>query len=301
MDIAISGSSGLIGTALIAELQRRGHRTIRMVRPGATPGPDDLRWDPEAGTIDAAGLEGLDALVHLAGVPIGDRRWTGAYKESIIHSRVAGTGLLARTVAGSQTPPRVFASASAVGYYGNRGEEILTEASGPGAGFPTQVCTAWETAAAPAREAGVRLVILRSGNVLTKLGGVLPYMLIPFRLGLGAKFGDGSQWFPWVSLGDEVGGIIHSVTDPRISGPVNICAPVPVRNAMFTKALGRALHRPTPWRAPGFALDVIAGKERAHEVLLGSQRVEPAVLNATGYAFSDPELEPALRRIIAAT
>jgi len=300
MDIAISGSSGLIGTALIAELGRQGHRVVRMVRPGAAPGSDDIRWDPEKGTVDADGLEGIGALIHLAGVPIGDHRWTVAYKESIVHSRLVGTDLLARTVAGLKTPPTVFASASAVGYYGNRGEEVLTESSGPGVGFPREVCTAWEGAAAPAREAGIRLVILRSGNVLTKLGGVLPYMLIPFRLGLGAKFGDGSQWFPWVSLDDEVGAIIHSLTRPEISGPVNICAPVPVRNAEFTKALGRALHRPTPWRAPGFALGVIAGKERADEVLLGSQHVEPAVLNATGYTFHDPELEPALRRIIAA-
>ena len=300
MDIAISGSSGLIGTALIEELERGGHRVIRMVRPGAAaPGPDDIRWDPENGTVDVNGLEGIGALVHLAGVPIGDHRWTASYKEAIVHSRVVGTDLLARTVAGLKTPPAVFASASAVGYYGNRGQEVLTETSGPGVGFRTEVCTAWEGAAAPVREAGIRLVILRSGNVLTKLGGVLPYMLIPFRLGLGAKFGDGAQWFPWVSLDDEVGAIVHSLTHPELSGPVNICAPVPVRNAEFTKALGRALHRPTPWRAPGFALAVIAGKERADEVLLGSQRVEPAVLNATGYTFRDPELEPALRRIIA--
>ena len=300
MDIAISGSSGLIGTALIAELEHAGHRVLRLIRPGGTPGPDDLRWDPEGGTVDAAGLEGVGAVIHLAGVPIGDHRWTPTYKEAIVHSRVVGTDLLARTIAALQTPPAVFASASAVGYYGNRGEEVLTETSGPGVGFRTQVCTAWEGAAAPAQEAGIRLVILRSGNVLTKLGGVLPYMLTPFRLGLGAKFGNGSQWFPWVSLDDEVGAIVHSLTHHEISGPVNICAPVLVRNAEFTTALGHALHRPTPWRAPGFALSVIAGKERADEVLLGSQRVEPAVLDATGYLFRDPELEPALKRILAA-
>ena len=300
MDIAISGSSGLIGTALISELEREGHRVVRLVRPGATPGTGDIRWDPEGGTVDAAGLEGVGAVVHLAGVPIGDHRWTPGYKEAIVRSRVVGTDLLARTVAGLQTPPAVFASASAVGYYGNRGEEVLTEASGPGVGFRTRVCSAWEGAAAPARDAGIRLVILRSGNVLTKLGGVLPYMLIPFRLGLGAKFGNGSQWFPWISLDDEVGAIVHSLTHRQIIGPVNICAPQLVRNAQFTKALGRALHRPTPWRAPGFALAVIAGKERADEVLLGSERVEPAVLNSTGYQFHDPALDLALRRITAA-
>jgi hypothetical protein len=301
MDVAISGSSGLIGTALIAELERGGHRVIRLVRPASKPAPDGIRWDPEKGMVDAAGLEGVGAVIHLAGVPIGDRRWTPSYKEAIVHSRVVGTDLLARTVAGLRTPPSVFASASAVGYYGNRGEEVLTETSGPGVGFRTDVCSAWEGAAAPAEEAGIRLVILRSGNVLTKLGGVLPYMLIPFRLGLGAKFGDGSQWFPWVCLEDEVGAIVHSLTHPEISGPVNICAPQAVRNAEFTKALGRALHRPTPWRAPKFALAVIAGKERADEVLLGSQRIEPAVLNTTGYTFHDPELEPALRGIVAAS
>lgn len=300
MDIAISGSSGLIGTALIPALERGGHRVIRLVRPESKPGSGSIRWDPEGGTIDAEGLEGVGAVIHLAGVPIGDHRWTASYKEAIVHSRVVGTDLLARTVAGLRTPPSVFASASAVGYYGNRGEEVLTETSGPGVGFRTEVCSAWEGAAVPAKGAGIRLVILRSGNVLTKLGGVLPYMLIPFRFGLGARFGDGSQWFPWVSLDDEVGAIVHSLTHTEISGPVNICAPQAVRNAEFTKALGRALHRPTPWRAPGFALAVIAGKERAEEVLLGSERVEPAVLNSTGYAFTDPELEPALRRIVAA-
>jgi uncharacterized protein (TIGR01777 family) len=299
MDVAISGSSGLIGTALISALERDGHRVSRLIRTPAAPGPDDIGWDPESGTIDAAGLEGVGAVVHLAGVPIGDHRWTQAYKAAIIRSRVVGTGLLARTVAGLRTPPSVFASASAVGYYGNRGEEVLTEASGPGVGFRTEVCSAWEGAAAPVRDAGIRLVILRSGNVLTTLGGVLPYMLTPFRLGLGAKFGDGSQWFPWVSLEDEVDAIVHSLTHPEIDGPVNICAPGAVRNLEFTKVLGRALHRPTPWRAPGFALAVIAGKERADEVLLGSQHVEPAVLKTTDFHFKDPELEPALQRIVA--
>jgi uncharacterized protein len=288
MDIAISGSSGSIGTALIAELERRGDRVLRLVA-----------WDPEAGTIDAAGLEGIDAVVHLAGVPIGDHRWSTAYKAAIIDSRVLGTGLLAATVAGLQRPPSVFASASAVGYYGNRGEDVITEETGPGVGFPTQVCLAWEAASASVTQAGIRRVIFRSGNVLSKLGGVLPYMLTPFRLGLGAKFGNGRQWFPWVSLDDEVGGIVHSLLHREIVGPVNISAPSPVRNAELAKALGRALHRPTPWRAPAFALAVIAGKERADEVLLGSQRIEPAVLKRTGYVFTDPELGPALRRILA--
>ena len=300
MDVAISGSSGMIGTALISELERGGHRVIRLVRPDGSAGSDDLRWDPQGGTIDAAGLEGIGAVVHLAGVPIGDHRWSASYKEAIITSRVAGGNLLARTLAGLQTPPSVFASASAVGYYGNRGDEVITEASGPGAGFPTQVCLAWEGAAAPAEEAGIRVVILRSANVLSKLGGVLPYMLIPFRLGLGAKFGNGTQWFPWISLEDEVGGIICALTHPQIIGPVNVCAPGLVRNAELTKALGRALHRPTPWRAPGFALAVIAGKERADQVLLGGARVEPTVLTSTGYTFRDPALVPALERIVAA-
>ncbi|MEA2522287.1 MAG: uncharacterized protein QOI81_1933 [Actinomycetota bacterium] len=299
MDIAISGSSGLIGTALIAELERRGHRAVRLVRPGGTIGPDDIRWDPTAGTIDAAGLEGIGGVVHLAGVPIGDHRWTAGYKKAIIDSRVAGTGLLARTLAGLKDPPSVFESASAVGYYGDRGDEVITESSGPGAGFPTQVCLVWEGAAVPAAEAGIRPVIIRSGNVISTRGGVLPYMLTPFRLGLGAKFGKGAQWFPWISLEDEVGGIVHVLSHGEIRGPVNVCAPGLIRNADLTKALGLALHRPTPWRAPGFALAIIAGKERAEQVLLGGQRVEPEVLKRTGYTFHDPELAPALRRIVA--
>jgi uncharacterized protein len=299
VDIAISGSSGLIGTALIAELERCGDRAVRLVRPGGLRGPDDIPWDPAAGTIDAAGLEGIGGVVHLAGVPIGDHRWTPAYKRSIIDSRVAGTGLLARTLAGLQDPPATFVSASAVGYYGDRGDDVITESSGPGSGFPTQVCLAWEGATAPAAEAGIRTVIIRSGNVMSTRGGVLPYMLTPFRLGLGVKFGDGAQWFPWLSLEDEVGGIVHVLTHDEIRGPVNVCAPGLVRNAELTKALGRALHRPTPWRAPRFALAIIAGRERAEQVLLGGQRVEPEVLKRTGYAFHDPELEPALRRIVA--
>jgi hypothetical protein len=301
MDIAISGSTGLIGAALADRLTHHGHRVVRLRRPqtGHVSG-EHLSWDPSAGTIDAAGLEGIDAVVHLAGAGIGDRRWTEARKREIVRSRTDGTGLLARTLAGLARPPDVFVVGSATGFYGDGGDRPLTEDAPAGDGFRAEVCIAWEAAAAPAVEAGIRTVLLRTANVLTPDGGLLPFLLTPFKLGLGARFGDGSQWFPWITLDDEVAAIRHVIADASLDGPVNAAAPQAVTNRDFTKALGRALGRPTPWFAPAPVLGVIAGRERAREALLSSAKVVPAKLEAAGFAFGDPDLEPALRRILEA-
>ncbi len=300
MDIAITGSSGLIGGALARDLERGGHRIVRVVRPETQHrGGDTIAWDPSAGTIDAAGLEGLDAVVHLAGVGIGDRRWTESRKREILRSRTEGTGLLASTLAALSRPPATFVVGSATGFYGEGGDGELTEDSPAGTGFRADVCVAWEASARPAAEAGVRTVLLRSANVLTPDGGLLPFMLTPFKLGLGARFGDGSQWFPWITLDDEVAAIVFAISNEGLRGPVNAVAPEAVTNRTFTKALARTLHRPAPWWAPGPVLQVIAGSERAKEALLSSAKVVPAALQATGFAFGDPLLEPALRRILS--
>ncbi len=300
MDIAITGSSGLIGGALAHDLERHGHRVVRVVRPqtGSRTG-DTLAWDPAAGTIDSAGLEGIDAVVHLAGVGIGDRRWSASRKREILRSRTEGTGLLATTLASLARPPATFVVGSATGFYGDGGDRELTEDSPAGTGFRAEVCVAWEAAARPAAEAGVRTVLLRSANVLTPDGGLLPFMLTPFKLGLGARFGDGRQWFPWITLDDEVAAIRAVLDDASLEGPVNAVAPEAVTNRTFTKALARTLHRPAPWWAPGPVLQVIAGSERAKEALLSSAKVVPAALAAAGFGFGDPLLEPALRRILS--
>jgi uncharacterized protein (TIGR01777 family) len=300
MEVAITGSTGLIGSALVRALDRDGHRAVRLVRPETGPtGDDTVAWDPPAGTIDRAGLEGLDAVVHLAGAGIGDRRWTEERKREIMRSRTEGTRLLARTLASLQSPPRVLVSGSATGYYGDRGDEELTEAAPAGSGFRAEVVTAWERAAAPAVEAGIRTVLLRSANVLSPAGGLLPYLLTPFRFGLGARFGSGRQWFPWITLDDEVAAIRFAIETRALEGPVNAAAPGAVTNRGFTAALGRVLRRPAPWVAPAPVLRLIAGAERADEALLSSARVVPAALVRHGFAFGDPELEPALHRILA--
>jgi uncharacterized protein len=297
--IAISGSSGLIGGALTERLRRDGHDVVRLLRPqtseadGAT-----IRWDPAAGTIDAGALEGVDAVVHLAGAGIGDRRWTEARKREILRSRTDGTMLLATTLAELRDPPAVFVSGSATGYYGDGGDRELTERSPSGHGFAAEVVRAWEAAAQPAAEAGIRTVFLRTANVLSSDGGLLPYMLTPFRLGLGARFGDGRQWFPWITLDDEIAVIRAVIEDHRFEGPVNAAAPGAVTNATFARTLGRVLGRPAPWWAPAPVLEVIAGRERAREALLVSARVVPSAVLTAGFAFGDPELEPALRRVL---
>lgn len=299
MDVVVTGSSGLIGSALGPALAGVGHQMVRMVRSGAAAASDTLQWDPEAGTIDAAGLEGVGAVVNLAGEGIGDKRWNDAQKARIRDSRVRGTTLLAETLAKLATPPKVLVSGSAIDIYRDRGDETITEDSAPDdAGFLGDVCRAWEAATAPAAAAGIRVVHLRTGIVLSSKGGALKKMLIPFKLGLGGRMGSGRQWMSWIAIDDEVGAIVHLLQDGP-SGPVNATAPHPVTNAEFTRALGGALRRPTVVPVPAFALKTLLGGEMAEELLLSGQRVLPARLQSSGYTFRAPELGPALERVLA--
>jgi uncharacterized protein len=295
MDVAVTGSTGLIGTALVDALGAAGHRVVRVVR-GAPTG-DAIAWDPKAGTIDGAGLEGIGGVVHLAGAGIGDRRWNDAYKREILDSRVQGTGLLARTLAGLTRPPAVLVSASAIGWYGDRGDEVLDETSGPGTGFFPDVCRQWEAAADPARAAGIRVAHPRSGIVLTPKGGALKKELPLFKLGLGGRFGTGRQWQSWIALDDEIAAIAHLLSSD-LAGPVNLTAPTPVTNAELTKTLGSVLHRPTLLPVPAFGPKLLLGPELASVVLYEGQRVVPAVLLASGFTFSQPTLEGALRSML---
>jgi hypothetical protein len=301
MDVAITGSNGLIGGALVRSLARDGHRVVRVVRPeSATVEGDSVAWDPWRGTIDRAGLEGLDAVVHLAGAGIGDRRWTPRRKREILRSRTEGTTLLASALTSLSSPPSVLVCGSATGYYGDGGERELTEASAAGRGFLADVVAAWEEAASPVVDAGIRTVLLRTANVLTPDGGLLPFLLTPFRLGLGARFGSGRQWFPWITLEDEVAAIRFAIEDRSLRGPMNAATPEPVTNRAFVAALGRVLRRPAPWWVPAPVLRLIAGSKRADEALLSSAKVVPAVLLEAGFTFRDPKLEPALRRVLGA-
>jgi uncharacterized protein (TIGR01777 family) len=292
MEVVVTGSTGLIGTALRGALHQAGHRMVPIVR--SQGGGDAIRWDPEAGVIDAGGLEGMNAVVHLAGESIGARRWNETQKGRIKDSRVRGTALLAETLAKLGRPPKVLLSASAVGIYGDRGDEVLTESSRAGGGFLAEVCAAWEAAAAPATEAGIRVSHLRSGIVLSAGGGALGKMLTPFKLGLGGRLGSGSQWMSWISIDDEVGAIVHLLADDAPAGAVNLTAPNPATNADFSKALGRALGRPAVVPVPGPALKLLLGGEMA-QVLLGGQRALPTRLLDSGYTFAHPELDDALQ------
>jgi uncharacterized protein len=294
VDVAVTGSHGFIGSALLPALTSEGHRPVRVVRSRAA-GDDELGWDPEAGTIDAAGLEGVGAVVHLAGAGIGDKRWTDARKRLILESRTKGTGLLVRALAGLKHPPSTLVSASAIGYYGNRGDEPLDEQSAPGHDFVAGVCVQWEAATAPAAEAGIRVVTTRSGAILGRDGGVFPRMLLPFRLGLGGRFASGRQYMSWVSISDEVGAILHVLTNESLSGPVNVTGPTPVTNAEFTKTLGRVVHRPTAIPTPLLPLKARYGSELVQHLLVEGQRVLPKRLEEHGFRFAHPTLEEALR------
>jgi len=289
--IAITGSSGLIGSALLFSLRLEGHEVVRVVRGDA--GPKDVLWNPAAGTIDVSGLQGTDAVIHLAGAGVGDRRWTAGYKHTILSSRVEGTATLAKALSQLPVPPSVMVSASAVGYYGLRGEEVLTEDSGPGSGFLADVCAQWESATSPATAAGIRVITLRTGVVLSAAGGALKKQLLPFRLGLGARLGRGDQQFSWITRRDAVAAI-SLLVGSGLSGPFNLTAPDPVTNAAFTKALGRALHRPAGLVVPEALLRVALGGEMATEVLLASQRALPERLLAAGFSFADAALPEAL-------
>jgi len=298
MDIAITGASGLIGTALAESLRVDGHRVVPVVRKAGIAG--SVRWDPAAGTIDQAGLEGLDAVVHLAGEGIASGPWTAKHRERVLESRRQGTALMATTLAALDRPPATLVSGSAIGYYGDRGDEVLTEASDPGDDFLAEVCLAWEGATAAAVVAGIRVVHLRTGIVLDASGGALGKQLPIFKLGLGGKAGTGRQWMSWITLTDEVRAIRHAIETPALSGAVNATAPEPVTNAAFTRALGQALHRPTFLTIPRLVRHVPLGiGPLVDSLLFSSARVEPQALTATGFRFSHGELTEALGSVLS--
>jgi len=292
MRILVSGAGGLIGSALVTALEADGQDVSRLVRPGAACGAGDVAWDPAEGHIDAAALVGLDAVVHLAGEPIAGR-WTAEKKRRIRDSRVEGTKLLCGALAALPQPPGVLACASAIGYYGSRGEAILAEDAPAGRGFLPDVCAAWEAATAPAREAGVRVANLRLAMVLAAGGGALREMLPPFRLGFGGPVGSGRQFWSWIALTDVVSAIRHVLGAGDLHGPVNLASPNAVTNREFARTLGRALHRPAWLRTPRCALRCLLG-EMADELLLASARVEPRALLRSGFPFAQATLEAAL-------
>jgi hypothetical protein len=294
MNVLISGATGLIGSALVPELEAKGHTVTRLSR--SQSGANTVRWDPSAGTIDG-GLEGTEAVVHLAGESIAQGRWSPDKKRRILDSRVQGTRLLAERISALAAPPKVMVSTSAVGYYGDRGDEALTEESAPGADFLARVCREWEAAAEPARRAGIRVVHPRLGIVLSPQGGALGTTLPIFKLGGGGKIGSGRQWWSWVALDDVVGSIVHALTDETVEGPVNVGSPNPMTNAEYTKVLGKVLGRPTVLPLPAPAARIMLG-EVADALLLASQRMQPAKLEATGYAFRYPQLEGTLRHLL---
>lgn len=297
MRVVVAGASGLIGRALAAALARRGDEVVRLVR--REPGAGEAHWDPTAGTVDRAALDGAGALVDLAGAGIGDRRWSPARKEVVVASRVAATTVLVRAIADLEQPPGTLVNASAVGFYGDRGDEVLTEDSAPGSGFLADLCQRWEAAALAAEASGTRVVCLRSGVVLARHGGALARLVRLVRLGVGGRLGSGRQWVSWISLDDEVGAILHLLSATSIAGPVNLTAPSPVPNAALTRSIARAVHRPAFLAVPSFALKIAVGRELAAEVLLASQRALPHRLTDSGYQFRHPTLDQALAAILS--
>jgi uncharacterized protein len=294
--IIISGASGLIGKALTDDLRADGRSVARLVRPRGSVSPGDLPWDPAAGRIDAAALEGADAVVNLNGASIAGGRWTRAYKAQLRSSRLDPTRLLVTTFAKLQRKPRVFLSASAVGFYGSRGDEILSEASAPGTDSLALLASEWEAEATRAAQAGIRTVLLRFGVIVSGQGGALPRMLLPFRFGVGGRFGSGKQWMSWIALEDVIGIVRAAIEDERFAGPINLVAPNPVRNREFTQIVARTLHRPAIFPAPAFALRIALG-EMADALLLVSQRAIPERVLAMNYPFRFAKLESALETI----
>ncbi len=309
MRVLVSGSTGLIGRALCAKLEASGmHEIVRLLRPGSKPvlpsagdAGSTVRWEPASGWLDGAALRAagpFDAVVNLAGESIASGRWSPERKERIRSSRIASTRLLVSSVAETDEPPQIFLSASAIGYYGDRGAEELTEDSGPGKGFLAEVCVAWEAEASRATDTGARVAMLRTGIVLSKDGGALAKQLPMFRMGLGGKLGSGHQYMSWITLGDEVAAIEHVLGDPGLSGAVNLVAPGAVTNAELTNMLAKAVSRPAVLKVPAFALAAVLGGEAASELLLASQKVKPARLVSAGFSFEYPELPAALAAML---
>lgn len=292
MKVAVTGSSGLIGSAVVDALRAKGHEVLSIVRRAAS-GTGEVSWDPAAGTIDAARLEGVDAVVHLAGAGVADKRWSDSHKKAILDSRVSGTTLLAQTLAGLTRKPRVLLSGSASGWYGDTGDRVEDESAPRGGGFLAEVVERWEASTAAAEQAGVRVCHLRTGIVLSARGGALKKQLPIFKLGLGGRLGNGKQWQSWITLDDEVGAILFLLDAEQVSGPVNLVAPTPVQQREFAKALGHAVHRPALAVVPPVALR-LAMADFADEGLLIGQRLRPRVLQDAGYAFRQPTLEAGL-------
>jgi hypothetical protein len=295
--VAVTGASGLIGTAVVRELEDRGHSVLRLVRGRAEKGRSGtVAWDPDAGSIDTAGLSGTQGIVHLAGEPIRGR-WTAAKRRRLLDSRVKGTALIATTAASLSPRPLALVCASAYGIYGDRGDEPLDEDSATGAGFLSEVARQWEAATRPAGDAGIRVVHARFGLVLSGRGGALSAMAPPWRFGLGAKLGSGRQWWPWVAIEDAAAAVVFALENPRLSGAVNFVAPEQVTNAQFSRALGRVLRRPVLFRAPAWTVAALFG-ESGREMLLASQKIAPRKLSEAGFEWKWPAVEAAMRHAL---
>ena len=294
--IAITGASGLIGTALAQRLTSQGHRVVRFTRQSSS-GSDSIAWNPKTGSIEADKLQGVDAVVHLAGAGIGDKRWTSEYKREILESRTKSTALLASTLADLSNGPKVLLSGSAIGIYGESENATFTEESPAGSGFLADVCVQWEAASAPAEQAGVRVAHLRTGIVLSPKGGALKKLLPLFKLGAGGRMGSGRQWQSWISIDDEIAAIEHLLTS-SVTGAVNLTAPKPVTQAEFTKTLARVLKRPSFVPVPSFGPKLLLGSELADALLFTGQKVLPTVLERDGFRFAHADLETALRHLL---
>lgn len=302
MRILVAGSHGLIGSALVDRMIADGHSVLRLVRARGATGPpaaSEAVWEPEGQRIEAEALEGLDAAVNLAGEPLGARRWSSVQRRKIVDSRVKGTAFLSKALADLEHPPSALVSGSAIGYYGDRGDEPLTEDSAPGEGFLAELCQQWEAATSVAEERGIRVVHLRTGIVLSRRGGALAKQLPLFRLGLGGRLGSGAQFLSWISLADQVGAIATAIRDSSLSGPINCTAPEAVTNAVFTKALARALGRPAILPVPRWAMELALGQDMARETALVSQRVLPSRLLDLGYGYLNPTLDSGLEAALS--
>ena len=297
MKIAITGSTGLVGSSLVTFLEKKGHDVYRLVRSKKNLSQNHIFWNPEKNEIEKEKLEGLDVVIHLAGDSVASGRWTAAKKKSIRDSRVIGTQFLAKTISTLKKTPHTILSASAIGFYGNRGDEILTEESEPGSGFLTEVCLEWEKAWDAVLDKEIRLCFLRIGMVLDKTGGALDKMLLPFKLGLGGVAGNGQQFMSWIALSDLIGAIDFLMRDKKLSGPFNMVGPMPVTNREFTKTLGKVLHRPTFFALPEFVIKTVFG-EMGEQLLLTSAHVIPKRLMEAGFQFQWNNLEKYLKNIL---